>query len=51
MGLKDKMKLQEANDRQRESAAMDLYKNDRTFRADRLIAAWSKVPEIGVGLI
>jgi len=50
MSLKDKMKLQETQDRQRESAAMDLYKNDRNFRADRLIAAWSKVPEIGVGL-
>jgi hypothetical protein len=29
---------------------MTLYKNDKNFRADRLVAAWSKVPEIGAGL-
>jgi hypothetical protein len=37
MSLKEKMKLQEANDRQREATAMNLYKNDKNFRADRLI--------------
>jgi len=50
MSLKERMKLQEEQDRQREAAQMDLYKNDKNFRADRLIAAWSKVPEIGVNL-
>lgn len=34
----------------RESAMLDMYKNDKNFRADRLIESWSKVPEIGQGL-
>lgn len=34
----------------REAAARKLYKDDKTFRADRLVEAWSKVPEIGEGL-
>ena len=44
------MKLQETEDRRREAASMELYKNDKNFRADRLVAAWSKIPEIGVNL-
>jgi len=39
-----------ANARLREQTAFELYKSDRNFRADRLVNAWSKVPEIGVGL-
>lgn len=35
----------------RESAARKLYKDDKSFRADRLVEAWAKVPEIGEGLM
>ncbi len=34
----------------RENAARKLYKDERSFRADRLVEAWMKVPEIGEGL-
>lgn len=34
----------------RESAMLKMYKNDKNFRADKLIEAWSEVPEIGAGL-
>lgn len=37
-----------ANNRQRVKET--LYKNERSYRADRLIEAWSKVPEVGAGL-
>jgi len=42
MSLKEKMQQREAQDRIQEAAANHLYKNDRNFRADRLVAAWSK---------
>jgi hypothetical protein len=29
---------------------MQIYKSDKNFRADRLIEAWSRIPEIGAGL-
>jgi hypothetical protein len=45
MSLKERMRSQEQNDRLRETTAMNLYKNDKNFRADRLVAAWSKVPK------
>jgi hypothetical protein len=44
------MQLKEADQRLRENAQLSLYKSDKNFRADRLVAAWSKVPEIGAGL-
>jgi hypothetical protein len=44
------MKLKEGNSKLREAATLDLYKSDKNFRADRLVSAWSKVPELGVGL-
>lgn len=50
MSLKDKLQMKEQDARLREAAQLQLYKNDKNFRADRLIAAWSKVPEIGAGL-
>lgn len=31
-------------------AESKLYKNSRNYRADRLVEAWSRVPEVGVGL-
>jgi len=40
----------EADSRLREQTAFELYKSDRNYRADRLVNAWSKVPEIGAGI-
>lgn len=34
----------------REKALMKMYKDDRNFRADKLIEAWSRIPEVGDGL-
>jgi hypothetical protein len=39
-----------SNGNLREAVSKKLYADDRTFRADRLIEGWQKVPEIGVGL-
>lgn len=50
MSLKEKMAVKEVNKRLQESAKMQLYKQERTFRADRLIEAWSRIPELGAGL-
>jgi len=50
MGVSAAMKTSEANARIRENTAFELYKSDRNFRADRLVNAWSKVPEIGKGI-
>jgi hypothetical protein len=50
MGLKERVDQVDADKRLRENAAMQIYKSDKNFRADRLIEAWSRVPEIGQGL-
>jgi hypothetical protein len=50
VSLKERMKQTEQNDRIREATAMKLYKNDKTFRADRLVSAWSKVPKLSWAL-
>ena len=34
----------------RENIKSKLYKEERAYRADKLIEAWSRVPEIGAGL-
>lgn len=34
----------------REKALMKMYKDDRNFRADKLIEAWARIPEVGDGL-
>lgn len=34
----------------RENALMKMYKDDRNYRADKLIEAWSRIPEVGAGL-
>jgi hypothetical protein len=50
MSLKERVNQMETDKRLRENAAMQIYKSDKNFRADRLIEAWSRVPEIGAGL-
>ena len=50
MSLKERVAQKEADQRLRENATMQIYKQDKAFRADRLIEAWSRVPEIGAGL-
>jgi hypothetical protein len=40
----------ETDKRLHENAAMQIYKSDKNYRADRLIEAWSRIPEIGSGL-
>jgi len=50
MSLKERIAQKETDNRLRESAAMQLYKEDKKFRADRLVEAWSRIPEIGAGL-
>jgi hypothetical protein len=50
MSLKERVNQMETDKRLRENAAMQIYKSDKNFRADRLIEAWSRIPEIGAGL-
>jgi hypothetical protein len=50
MSLKERVAQKEADTRLRETATMQLYKEDKKFRADRLVEAWSRIPEIGAGL-
>jgi len=50
MSLKERIAEKENNAKLKEAATIRLYKEDKTYRADRLIEAWSKVPEIGYGL-
>ena len=39
-----------SNRKLREDAILQMYKDDKKFRADKLIEAWSRIPEIGAGL-
>jgi len=50
MSLKERIAQSDADARLKDTAAMQLYKEDKKFRADRLIEAWSRIPEIGAGL-
>jgi len=50
MSLKERIAQKDTDARLRESATMQLYKEDKKFRADRLVEAWSRIPEIGAGL-
>ena len=38
------------NKKLREDAILQMYKDDKKFRADKLIESWSRIPEIGAGL-
>jgi hypothetical protein len=50
VSLKERIAQKEADARLRENATMQIYKEDKKFRADRLVEAWSRIPEIGAGL-
>jgi len=50
MSLKQRLNQKEADAQLRERAQMTLYKEDKKFRADKLVEAWSRIPEIGAGL-
>lgn len=39
-----------SNRKLREDAILQMYKDDKKFRADKLIEAWARIPEIGAGL-
>lgn len=44
MGMNSKMSAQAAN--KRADAVAKMYKDDKNFRADKLIEAWSRIPEV-----
>jgi hypothetical protein len=50
MGLNQKMAAGNSQQAMRENAMLNMYKDDKKFRADRLIEAWSHVAEVGAGL-
>jgi hypothetical protein len=50
MGLKERIAQKEADAKLREQATLSLFKNDKEFRADRLVEAYSRIPEIGAGI-
>lgn len=45
MGLRDRM-----NGIQKEDPVEKLYREERAYRADRLVEKWSRVPELGNGI-
>lgn len=50
MSLAQRMQVKEQENKLREANVMRLYRDDKAFRADQLIDAWSQIPEIGAGL-
>lgn len=44
MGMNSAMSAKNAN--ARAEAVQKMYKDDRNFRADKLIEAWSRIPEV-----
>ena len=50
MSLNDKMSARKTDANVREQVRNKLYKEERSYRADRLVEAWSRIPEIGAGL-
>ena len=49
MGMNSKMSAQTTANK-RADAVAKMYKDDKNFRADKLIEAWSRIPEVGEGL-
>lgn len=45
MGMNSKMSAQAAVNK-RADAVAKMYKDDKNFRADKLIEAWSRIPEV-----
>lgn len=50
MSLSSRMNEARANNEKKASVKNSLMKNDRAYRADCLVEAWSRIPELGVGL-
>jgi hypothetical protein len=44
MGMNSRMSARSQN--RREAAVAKMYKDDKNFRADKLIEAWSRIPEV-----
>lgn len=51
MGIRTRMSSRPARVREeRENLTEKLFREERNFRADRLVEKWSNIPEIGVGM-
>jgi hypothetical protein len=50
MSLATRMEAKKNQEQVREAVRTKLYKNERTYRADKLVEAWSRIPEVGAGL-
>jgi len=50
MGLQSRMTEKKNQEQVKEAVRTKLYKNERTYRADKLVEAWSRIPEVGAGL-
>jgi len=50
MGLNERMSARKTDANVREQVRNKLYKEERSYRADRLVEAWARIPEIGAGL-
>ena len=50
MGLNQRIAQNTAKQSLREDALLKMYKDDKKFRADKLIESWARVPEVGAGL-
>lgn len=50
MSLNSRMSARKSDSTVREQVRNKLYKEERSYRADRLVEAWARIPEIGAGL-
>ena len=51
MGIRTRMASRPSRVREeRENLTEKLFREERNFRADRLVEKWSNIPEIGVGM-
>jgi hypothetical protein len=50
MSLQTRIGAQKTQENLRENVRQRLYKNERTYRMDKLVEAWSRIPEVGAGL-
>jgi hypothetical protein len=50
MSLQTRMGAKNTQENVRENVRQRLYKNERTYRMDKLVEAWSRIPEVGADL-
>jgi hypothetical protein len=50
MSLQTRMSGVKTQQNVRENVRQRLYKNERTYRMDKLVEAWSRIPEVGADL-